>query len=158
MSIFDTKVESVVDGEHTLQAYEGNVLLIVNTASKCGFASQLKELQKLYEQYKDKGFYVLGFPSNQFMNQEPLADEDIPDHLQEKYGVTFPLFKKTEVRGEDVDPLFAHLTQETKGLGSNNIKWNFTKFLVGREGTVLYRYSPRTHPEKIEADLKEALK
>ncbi|AXF55629.1 glutathione peroxidase [Salicibibacter kimchii] len=158
MSIFDVKVESVDDGTHTLQPYEGNVLLVVNTASKCGFASQMNQLQQLYDQYKDQGFYVLGFPSDQFMNQEPLDSEEIPDYFREKYGVTFPMFKKTTVRGENISPLFEQLTYETRGVGSNKIKWNFTKFLVGRDGTVLYRYSPSTNPEKIETDIKEALK
>ncbi|QQK76895.1 glutathione peroxidase [Salicibibacter cibarius] len=158
MSIFDAKVESVGEGMQTLQPYEGNVLLVVNTASKCGFASQMKPLQQLYDRYKEQGFYVLGFPSGQFMNQEPLDSEEIPDYFKEKYGVTFPIFKKTEVRGENISPLFQQLTNETKGVGSNKIKWNFTKFLIGRDGTILYRYSPSTNPEKIEIDIKEALK
>nr|WP_184403514.1 glutathione peroxidase [Geomicrobium halophilum] len=157
MSIYDMKVESMDKGKHSLRLYEGNVLLIVNTASKCGFASQLNALQTLYERYQEQGFYVLGFPSNQFMNQEPLRDEEIPEHFQEKYGVTFPLFKKTMVRGKDIDPLFQHLTEESKGVGSNKIKWNFTKFLVGRDGTVLNRYSPKTDPDKIESDIQEAV-
>lgn len=158
MSIFDVEVESVKEGAQTLHPYKGNVLLVVNTASKCGFASQLKPLQELYDRYKDEGFYVLGFPNDQFLNQEPLESEEIPDHFKEKYGVTFPLFKKTMVRGENISPLFEQLTNETKGMGSSKIKWNFTKFLIGRDGTVLYRYSPSTNPDKIEMDLREALK
>ncbi|QQK80756.1 glutathione peroxidase [Salicibibacter cibi] len=158
MSIFDAKLELVGEGTQTLQTYEGNVLLVVNTASKCGFASQMKQLQHLYDRYKEQGFYVLGFPNDQFMNQEPLDSEEIPDYFKEKYGVTFPIFKKTAVRGENISPLFEQLTNETRGVGSNKIKWNFTKFLIGRDGTVLYRYSPSTNPEKIEIDIKEALK
>ncbi|BFH70885.1 MAG: glutathione peroxidase [Paenibacillus dendritiformis] len=146
-------------GELTsLREYEGQVLLIVNTASKCGFTPQFKELQALYDKFKDRGFAVLGFPCAQFGNQEFEKTEETMEFCQVNYGVTFPMFAKVDVKGPDADPLFAYLTNEKKGLlGSTEIKWNFTKFLVGKDGRVVDRYAPQTNPAKLEDEIAALL-
>lgn len=134
-----------------LSKYEGDVLLIVNTASKCGFTPQLDGLEKLYERYQDQGFHILGFPCNQFGNQDPGSNEEISEFCQLNYGVTFPMFAKVDVNGKDAHPLFQYLSKEAPGLlGSKTIKWNFTKFLVDRQGNVIERFSPQTTPDEIE--------
>ncbi|MGP4071998.1 glutathione peroxidase [Piscibacillus sp. B03] len=157
MGLYDFKVEKS-DGElESLKEHQGDVLLIVNTASKCGFTPQFEGLQKLYESYNGKGFKVLGFPSDQFMNQEFDNQEEILNYCQTNYGVTFPVYKKVNVKGEDKVPLFKFLTEEKKGMLGGEIKWNFTKFLIDRDGNVVERYSPQTKPEKIEEDIKKLL-
>ena len=148
-----------IDGsEHDLQQYRGNVVLIVNTASKCGFTPQYEGLQKLYETYRDRGFTVLGFPCNQFMHQEPGTESEIAGFCQVNYGVTFPLFAKIDVNGKHAHPLFAFLTKELPGLmGSTAVKWNFTKFLVDRQGIPIKRYAPSTEPHALVRDIEALL-
>ncbi|UOE94601.1 glutathione peroxidase [Alkalihalobacillus sp. LMS39] len=158
MSIYEYSVQVSNGEEQSMEHYKGKVLLIVNTATKCGLAPQFNELQSLYETYKEEGFTVLAFPSNQFMNQEPGTDEEVKEACSVNFGVTFPIFKKIDVNGKDTHPLFQYLKQETKGLVSSAIKWNFTKFLVDKEGKVVSRYSPTTTPEKIEGDIQRLLK
>ncbi|MEG9299084.1 glutathione peroxidase [Mangrovibacillus sp. Mu-81] len=156
-SIYDFTVAKSNGEEATLADYKNQVLLIVNTASKCGFTPQFEELQGLYEEYREKGLTVLGFPSDQFMNQEFDDQEEIIEFCQVNYGVSFPMFKKTDVKGKDAHPLFKFLTKEKKGLLLSDIKWNFTKFLVDRNGEVYERYSPQTSPRKIESDIQTLL-
>ncbi|WP_176694535.1 glutathione peroxidase [Paraliobacillus sp. PM-2] len=157
MTVYSYKVKTI-DGENkSLADYQGNVLLIVNTASKCGFTPQYEGLQKLYDTYHQDGFEILGFPSNQFMNQEPGSDDDINSFCQRNYGVTFPMFSKIDVNGKTAHPLFRFLTKEAPGILTDQVKWNFTKFLVDTEGNVLKRYAPKTKPEEIEADIQQAL-
>ena len=133
-------------------------MLIVNTASKCGFTPQFAGLEKLYEKYKPQGLEILGFPCNQFGGQDPGTNKEIGVFCQRNYGVNFPMFAKVDVKGPEAHAIFRFLTREAKGvLGSQNIKWNFTKFLVGRNGEVLGRYAPTTKPEALEADIEKAL-
>jgi len=142
----------------SLAAYEGKVLLIVNTASKCGFTPQFEGLEALYQQYSDRGLEILGFPCNQFGKQDPGSNDEIMEFCQLNYGVSFPMFGKIEVNGGGADPLFQHLKQEAPGaLGSQRIKWNFTKFLVNQQGEVVKRYAPMTKPEEIAADIEALL-
>lgn len=150
----------LLDGkEQTLAEYEGKVVLIVNTASQCGFTPQFQGLEQLYQQYKEEGFVILGFPCNQFKGQEPGNNDEIASFCEKNYGVSFPMFSKIEVNGDNTAPLYQSLKKEAPGLlGSQTIKWNFTKFLLGRDGSVIHRYSPTTKPEAIEADLREALR
>lgn len=152
-TVFDFKVKATTGDEVALDTYKGKVLVVVNTASKCGFTPQFEELQSLYEKYKDQGFEVLGFPSDQFNNQEFENIDETMSFCQRNYGVSFPMFAKVDVKGTGADPLFQHLVSEKKGLLSEGIKWNFTKFLVDREGNVVKRYAPQTSPSKIEEDL-----
>lgn len=151
---------TTIDGrDQSLGAYRGKVLLIVNTASECGFTPQYGELQELYDQYKDRGFEVLGFPCNQFGKQEPGSAEQIKKFCEVRFGVTFPLFAKIDVNGTDVHPLFRYLKEKAPGvLGSKDIKWNFTKFLVDVEGKALKRYAPSTSPKSIAQDIEAALR
>ena len=138
----------------SLDCYKGKVLLIVNTASKCGFTHQYGDLQSLYAKYKDDGFVVLGFPCNQFMAQEPGDNMEIDSYCRMNYGVDFPLFAKIDVKGESAHPLFRYLANEAPGvLGSKGIKWNFTKFLIDREGKPVKRFSPKTKPKEMEEEL-----
>ncbi|CRK83961.1 glutathione peroxidase [Neobacillus massiliamazoniensis] len=153
MSIYQFKVKTIDGEEISLKQYEGKVLLIVNTASKCGFTPQYKELQQIYEQYKDQGLVVLGFPCNQFMNQESGNENEIKSFCELNYGVTFPMFAKVDVNGVYAHPLFVYLRKQTPGiLGLNTVKWNFTKFLVDPKGNVVKRYSPTTKPKDIVDD------
>tara|TARA_B100000745_G_scaffold295865_2_gene240490 strand:+ start:464 stop:949 length:486 start_codon:yes stop_codon:yes gene_type:complete len=147
------------NGEQTtLEQYKGKVLLIVNTASKCGFTPQYEGLESLYNKYNDKGFEILGFPCDQFGHQEPGSDEDIAQFCSLNFGVSFPLLKKTNVNGPDANPLFEELKNEAPGLlGTKRIKWNFTKFLVNAQGKVLKRYAPTVKPEAIEKDIAKLL-
>ena len=147
------------NGEQTtLEQYKGKVLLIVNTASKCGFTPQYEGLEALYKKYENRGFEVLGFPCDQFGHQEPGSDSDIAQFCSLNFGVSFPLFKKTNVNGPDANPLFEALKQGAPGLlGTKRIKWNFTKFLVNAEGKVLKRYAPTVKPESIEKDIVKLL-
>lgn len=138
--------------------YKGQVLLIVNTASKCGFTPQYDGLQSLYDKYKDKGFQVLGFPCDQFGHQEPGEDAAIEEFCSLNFSVNFPLFKKSEVNGDSASPLYQYLKQEAPGiLGSKSIKWNFTKFLVNKHGQVLKRYASNAKPESIAKDIEALL-
>jgi len=149
----------LLEGEtKSLADYQGKVLLIVNTASKCGFTPQFAGLEKIYEKYKEQGFEVLGFPCNQFGGQDPGSNQEIGSFCQRNYGVSFPMFAKVDVKGPEAHAIFRYLTREAKGvLGSENIKWNFTKFLVSRDGKVLNRYAPTTKPESLEEDIEKAL-
>lgn len=150
---------TTLDGQaQSLSDYAGKVLLIVNTASKCGFTPQYRGLEALYQQYAGRGFAVLGFPCNQFGAQEPGDAEEIKNFCSLSYDVSFPLFAKIDVNGEQTAPLYQHLKASAPGLlGSEAIKWNFTKFLVSRDGMVLERYAPITKPEDLAADIERAL-
>jgi glutathione peroxidase len=142
-----------------LSTFEGQTLLIVNTASKCGFTPQYNGLQELQEKFKDSGFSVLAFPCNQFGGQEPGSSEEIQEFCTLNYGINFPIFEKVDVKGKDAHPLFKYLTSEKKGLlGSESIKWNFTKFLINKEGKPIARFAPNTTPEKISKEIETLLK
>ncbi|OAH59534.1 glutathione peroxidase [Domibacillus aminovorans] len=156
-SVYDFEVKKPNGEVMSLKEYEGKALVIVNTASKCGFTPQFGGLQSLYEKYKDEGLTVLGFPCDQFNNQEFDDINETTEFCQRNYGVSFPMFAKVEVNGDEADPLFKHLTTEKKGILSKKIKWNFTKFLVDKNGQVVERYAPTTDPEKMEEDLKNVL-
>jgi len=143
--------------EQPLSAYAGRVALVVNTASECGFTPQFEGLELLFDKYADQGLVVLGFPCNQFGGQEPGDEEQIGAFCQRNYGVTFPMFAKVDVNGDDAHPLFDWLKSEKGGLLGSKIKWNFTKFLVGRDGQVIQRYGSRTAPEDIAGDIEAAL-
>ncbi|MFC2135509.1 glutathione peroxidase [Bacteroidota bacterium] len=149
-NLYDFEVSSINGEKITMSKYKDNVMLIVNTASKCGFTPQFDGLQKLYEKYSDKGFTILGFPCNQFKDQEPGNAEEIKNFCSLNYNVTFPMFAKIDVNGESADPLYKYLKNDAKGFLSKKIKWNFTKFLVDREGNIVKRFSPSTEPAKIE--------
>jgi glutathione peroxidase len=182
MSIYDFKVKTLMGKDCDLSQFKGKVLLIVNTASKCGFTPQYEGLEKLYKKYHDQGFDILGFPSNQFAEQEPGTASDIAGFCKLNYGVTFPMFQKGDVRGANAQPLYKYLTSEKKFEGFNmnhpnakglvdfikknlpkdyldddSIKWNFTKFLVDREGHVVARFEPTTVPEDIESQIEKLL-
>jgi glutathione peroxidase len=154
MNIYDIEVRTIEGPTQTLAAYRGKLLLIVNVASQCGFTPQYQGLEALYRAHKDQGLAVLGFPCNQFGQQEPGDETEIKRFCSLNYDVTFPLFAKIEVNGAGTHPLYRHLKQEKPGLlGSEAIKWNFTKFLVGRDGAVLKRYAPNDTPASIEPDI-----
>ena len=153
----DFTATTLAGQEQHLSAYEGKVVLVVNTASQCGFTPQYKGLEAVYEKYADQGLVVLGFPCNQFGGQEPGSDEEIGGFCEKNFGVTFPMFAKVEVNGDNAHPLFKWLRTEKGGLLGSKIKWNFTKFLVGRDGQVLKRYGSTTSPEKITGDIEKAL-
>lgn len=158
MSIYDFTVTTIDGQAESLEQYRGQVLLIVNVASKCGFTKQYEGLEKLYRHYREQGFSILGFPCNQFADQEPGSEEEIKNFCTLTYAVTFPLFAKIEVNGSNTHPLYAYLKNEQPGLlGSKAIKWNFTKFLVDRDGKVLKRYAPTDTPEKIGDDLHSVI-
>lgn len=158
MKIYELSAKDIRQQEVSFKKYENRVLLIVNVASHCGYTNQYEGLQKLHETYKDKGLSVLGFPCNQFLGQEPGSEEEIQSFCSLNYNVTFDLFAKIDVNGENTHPLYTFLKQNAKGLlGSEAIKWNFTKFLVNKEGIVIKRYAPATKPEEIESDIKELL-
>ncbi|MEY3002661.1 MAG: hypothetical protein RLZZ428_1036 [Pseudomonadota bacterium] len=158
-TIYDIGVETI-DGESFKMArYKGKTLLIVNVASKCGFTKQYAGLERLYKAYKDQGFVVLGFPCNQFANQEPGTEEEIQTFCSVNFGVTFPLFKKIDVNGENTHPLYRYLKEEQTGiLGTEAIKWNFTKFLVDKEGNVVERFGSSTKPEELTGEIEKLLK
>lgn len=181
MNVYDFTVKTNRGVEKSLSEYKGKVLLIVNTASKCGFTPQFEELQKLYEQYKDKGLEILGFPCNQFAEQDPGTADEIQDFCRVNYGVTFQIFEKGDVHGETAQPLFKYLTEQKgfKGFDMNHpiapvlvealkanfpeflegdgIKWNFTKFLIDRQGNVVERFEPTTVPSAIAGDIEKLL-
>lgn len=154
--IYDFNVKKPNGEEVSLKQYEGKPLIIVNTASKCGFTPQFEGLQELYENYHEAGLEILGFPSEQF-NQEYENIEEITEFCQLNYGVTFPMFAKIDVNGKDADPLFIFLQEQQKGIISKKVKWNFTKFLVDADGTVVKRYAPTTKPSEMKDDLLKLL-
>ncbi|MFC4025376.1 glutathione peroxidase [Oceanobacillus longus] len=157
MSIYNYTASTIQGAEKPLSDYKGKAMLIVNTASECGFTPQLEGLQKLYDKYNDQGLEILGFPSNQFGNQEPGTDSEIANICQRNYGVTFPMFSKIDVNGEHAHPLFKHMTSEKKGLLGGQIKWNFTKFLVDKEGNIVDRFAPQKKPESLEKNIEKLL-
>ena len=157
MSVYDFKVKDAKGVEVDLSEYKGKVLLIVNTATGCGFTPQYEGLQDLYEAYAEKGLEILDFPCNQFGGQAPGPEEEIVDFCQSRYGVTFRQFAKIEVNGEKEAPLYTYLKGEKGGFLGSKIKWNFTKFLVDREGKVVARFAPTVKPADIEAKIKELL-
>ena len=153
-NIYDFVVQKSNGEDYKLEEYKGKVMLIVNTASECGFTPQFEGLQALYEKYKDQGFVILGFPCNQFGGQEPGSGAEANQNCKINYGVTFPIHEKVDVKGENQHPLFRYLTDAAKGMLSEKIKWNFTKFLVDRDGNVVSRFSPQKKPAQIEKILK----
>ena len=158
VSIYDFEAQSIEGKPAKLESQRGKVMLIVNTASACGFTPQFAGLEKVWETYRDKGLVVLGFPSNEFGGQDPGSDGEIASFCELNYGVSFPMMSKVKVNGADAHPLWKWLTAEAPGiLGSKSVKWNFTKFLVGRDGQVLKRYAPTDKPESITADIEAAL-
>ena len=157
MKIYDFKVRNAKGVEVPMKEYQGKVLLIVNTATGCGFTPQYEGLQKLYDKYRDRGLEILDFPCNQFGHQAPGTEEEIQEFCTLKYNTTFPLFAKIDVNGKEAEPLFSFLKNQKGGIFGNDIKWNFTKFLVSRDGTVVERYAPMTTPEKIEKDILKLL-
>ena len=158
-SVFDFSAHRLAGEPVSLADYAGKVLLIVNTASKCGFTPQYAGLQGLHERFHDQGLVVMGFPCNQFGQQEPGDSQDIARFCETSFAVGFPMFQKVDVNGADAHPLFKHLKSAAPGLlGSEAIKWNFTKFLVGRDGAVFKRYAPQTSPEDLEQDIEQLLR
>ena len=157
MKIYDFNVRNAKGEEVPMTEYQGKVLLIVNTATGCGFTPQYEGLQKLYDKYRDRGLEILDFPCNQFGHQAPGTEEEIHEFCTLKYNTTFPLFAKIDVNGKEAEPLFSFLKNQKGGIFGNDIKWNFTKFLVSRYGTVVERYAPMTTPEKIEKDILKLL-
>jgi glutathione peroxidase len=156
--VYDFKATTIDGDEQSLAEYKGKTMLIVNVASKCGFTPQYKGLEDLYEKFRDQGLVVLGFPCDQFGHQEPGDEEEIKNFCSLNYDVQFPLFAKIEVNGANAHPLYRYLKGEAKGLlGSEAIKWNFTKFLIDRNGNVVARYAPNDTPESLEADVAKAL-
>lgn len=158
MNIYDFNVITNKGEEISMSEYKGKVLLIVNTATGCGFTPQYKGLEELYKTYKDKGLEILDFPCNQFGHQAPGSDQEIDSFCTLRYDTTFPRFRKIDVNGRNAAPLYNWLKKEKGGILGNAIKWNFTKFLVDRDGNVIERYSPTTSPAKIETRIKELLK
>lgn len=156
-SIYDFSARLINGKEIQLSEFKGKVLLVVNTASKCGFTPQFEGLEKLYRKYSDKGFTVLGFPCNQFQNQDPDTDESIMSFCSLNYGVTFPMFSKIEVNGKNAHPLYKFLKEIKSGFLSRTIKWNFTKFLIDRDGNVIKRFGPSREPAEIEKYIENIL-
>ena len=156
-SLFDFEATAIDGSARPLDAYRGNVVLVVNTASKCGFTPQFTGLQNLYDTHHDQGFEILGFPCDQFMHQEPKNEDEIAEFCSVNYGVTFPMFAKIDVNGSKAHPLFKFLRGAKGGLLGDRIKWNFTKFLVDRDGNPIERFAPATTPEKLTADVERLL-
>jgi glutathione peroxidase len=158
VNVFDFQATSLNGKPVDLAQYRGKALLIVNTASKCGFTPQYQGLEAVYRELHGRGLEVLGFPCNQFGSQEPGTEEEIGAFCEKNYGVSFPMFAKVDVNGDDAHPLWKHLKGEAPGvLGLEAIKWNFTKFLIGRDGKVVKRYAPQTKPEEIAGDIERVL-
>jgi glutathione peroxidase len=158
MSIYDIEVKDIDGKVFTMEKYKGKVMLIVNVASKCGFTGQYEGLEKLHKKYHQQGLAVLGFPCNQFLSQEPGTEEQIKEFCSLTFGVQFDMFSKIDVNGENTHPLYQYLKKNSKGLlGTDLIKWNFTKFLVDKDGKVIQRYAPSTKPSEIEQDIKKLL-
>lgn len=157
-NIYDLPFLDSKNNSITLSDYKGKVILVVNVASKCGFTPQYEGLEKIYQAYKNKDFIIVGFPCNQFGAQEPGSNSEIQQFCQINYGVSFPVMAKVDVNGAEAAPLFQHLKSEAPGiLGTEAIKWNFTKFLIGKNGKVLSRYAPQTKPEDLSSDIEKAL-
>ena len=157
MNIFDFKANDYKGNEVDLKVFQGQVILVVNTATRCGFTPQYNGLEGLYEKYKDQGFVILDFPCNQFLAQAPGTGEDIHQACVLRFGTKFPQFEKIKVNGKDAHPLFVYLTSQNAEGKVKKVKWNFTKFLIGRDGSFLNRYEPTVKPEDIEKDIVEAL-
>ena len=158
MTLLQKKMPLLSGEVQDLSEYKGKVVLVVNTASKCGFTYQYEGLEALYEQYKDQGLEVLGFPCNQFGEQEKGADTEIASFCQKNYGVSFPMFSKKDVNGDDAAPLYQELKSQAPGiLGTKKIKWNFTKFLINKQGEVVDRYAPTTKPQALQDDIEKLL-
>jgi glutathione peroxidase len=156
-TIYNYSAKSIDGKEINLGDYKGKVVLIVNVASKCGFTKQYKGLEELYEKFKGKGLVILGFPCNQFGSQEPGTEDEIKTFCSTNYGVSFPMFAKIDVNGENAHPLYKFLTKEKSGLITDSIKWNFTKFLVDKDGKVVDRFAPTTTPESLAEKIEEIL-
>ncbi|MBR1889877.1 MAG: glutathione peroxidase [Alloprevotella sp.] len=156
-TIYDFKALSSRGEEIDFAQFRGKVLLIVNTASKCGFTPQFESLEQLNQTYKDRGLVVIGFPCNQFAHQDPGSDSEIESFCQLNYGVTFQIMKKIDVNGEGAHPVFQYLKRQTKGFLGSRIKWNFTKFLISRDGSVIKRFAPTTSPKNLVADIEALL-
>lgn len=156
-SFYEFSATTLQGEEVNMDQYKGKVVVVANTASKCGFTPQYEGLEKLYEQYKDQGLVVLGFPCNQFGGQEPGDSDEIQEFCQVNYGVSFPMFAKVDVNGSNAHPVFKYLKSEQGGLLGSKIKWNFTKFLIDREGKPVKRYAPTTKPEKMEDDIQKLI-
>ena len=156
-TIYDFTAERMDGSTQAFSEYQGKTLLIVNTASKCGFTPQFEGLETLSQQYKDQGLVVIGFPCNQFGSQDPGSNDEIGAFCQKNYGVSFPMMAKVDVNGADAHPIFTWLKDQKGGVLTDGIKWNFTKFLVNSDGQVIERYAPTTKPEAIEKDIKRAL-
>ena len=157
MKFYDFTAKKMNGIEVKMDEYKRKVLLVVNTASKCGFTPQLAELEQMYKDYKDKGFEILGFPCNQFANQDPGSNKEISDFCLINYGVTFTMFEKIDVNGESAHLIYKYLKNNAKGMLNNEIKWNFTKFLIDSEGNVVDRFAPTTNPKKIRKDIEKLL-
>lgn len=158
MNFYELEAKKMNGQMIKMEQYKGNVVLVVNTASKCGLTPQFKELEELYQTYHSKGLEILGFPCNQFAKQDSGSNKEIHEFCQLNYGVSFTMFEKIEVNGEGAHPLYRFLKKEGKGLFSSEIKWNFTKFLIDQNGRVIRRYAPTVKPSKIEADIQKLLK
>lgn len=157
MNFYDFSAINMDGKEVEMKNYKGKVVLVVNTASKCGLTPQFKELEELYKTYKEKGLEIFGFPCNQFANQDSGSNEEIQNFCQINYGVTFTMFEKIDVNGDNAHPLYKYLKNEAKGVLSKEIKWNFTKFLIDKEGNVVKRYAPTAKPLKMIEDIEELL-
>lgn len=157
MSFYDFSAINIDGEEVKMEEYRGKVILVVNTASKCGLTPQLEGLESLYKEYKDKGLEILGFPCNQFAKQDPGSNKEINNFCLLNYGVSFTMFEKVDVNGKNQHPIYKFLKEQSKGILGDDIKWNFTKFLVDREGNVLKRYAPVTSPDKIKMDMEKLL-
>lgn len=157
MKFYDFKSKKINGEEIKMEAYKGKVVLIVNTASKCGFTPQFEELEQLYKEYKKDGLEILGFPCNQFGKQDPGVNEEVNQFCRLNYGVTFTMFEKIDVNGDNAHSLYKYLTSEAKGIFNNKIKWNFTKFLIDSKGNVIKRYAPTVSPLKIKEDIQKLL-
>lgn len=157
MNFYDFSAKDINGKEIKMSNYKGKVVLVVNTASKCGLTPQFKELEELYKIYKDKGLEILGFPCNQFANQDSGSNEEIQNFCQLNYGVTFTMFEKIKVNGDNAHPIYKYLKNQSKGLMGKEIKWNFTKFLIDAEGNVVNRYAPVVKPLKIKEDIEDLI-
>ena len=157
MKFYDFKARKMNGQEVSMEAYKGKILVVVNTASKCGLTPQFKELEELYQEYKTKGVEILGFPCNQFAKQDSGSNEEIHEFCQLNYGVSFNMFEKIDVNGNNAHPLYKYLKNEAKGLFGKGIKWNFTKFLIDANGNVIKRYAPTVSPSKIKYDIEKLL-
>lgn len=157
MNFHDFSIKTPQGKELSMASFKGKVVLVVNTATKCGLAPQFDGLEKLHQTYKDKGLVVLGFPCNQFQNQEPETNDTMEESCRINFGVTFQLTEKIDVNGENTHPIYAYLKKEKGGFLGSKIKWNFTKFLINKEGKVVERYAPTTKPAKIEKDIERLL-